>query len=270
MHITTRPLTSADKEQALWVEAGAMPRNRYLAEVWNLFTREGGGALLGAFVGHDLAGLGKITRLYGDYGWLETLRVHPDWQRKGVGRAVWRGYFEEMEKMGLKSAGMYTEDYNVASKTLAESFGLTVRGFYTEHVAPAEPAPAAEAEFSPVPADRGEAVLSKHYHDLPPYLVVNRTFYPVAEGLGRHCAARGWLHQNRTGGVLVAGNRFHPQRLLHCPYSSGEADQALAEARRLAAAQGAPSISRLAPAKASSIPPQFRRADSFMTLWIDL
>jgi len=270
MRITTRELTPDDKEQALWAEAGAMPRNRYLAEVWELFTKHTDGPLLGAFVGEVLAGIGKITRLYGGYGWLETLRVHPDWQRKGVGRAVWRGYFAEMERMGLKSAGMYTENYNLASKTLAESFGLTVRGFYTEHIAPASPAPAAPTGFSPVAPDRGEAVLSNHYHALPPYLVINRTFYPVAEGLGRHCADEGWLHQNQAGDILIAGNRFHLQRLLHCPYFSGEPGPALAEARRLAAAQGAPSISRLAPTETSNVPSQFRQADSFMTLWIDL
>lgn len=83
MEVTIRALTENDKIQALRVEAAAMPKNRYLSDVWELFIGKADGCLLGAFIKDTLVGLGKITRLYEHYGWLETLRVHPDCQRVG-------------------------------------------------------------------------------------------------------------------------------------------------------------------------------------------
>lgn len=248
MEIAVRALTDRDKEAALWVEQGAMPDNKYLGDVWQLFTIGSEGDLLGAFSGGCLAGIGKITRLFGDYGWLETLRVHPAWQRKGLGRAIWEGFFREIERMKLKSVGMYTEAENKISKGLAEQFGLSVRGFFREFRLPLNgKAPAEDVLFEPVPAAEGEALLCGLYDEMPPYLVVNRTFYPAAEGLGRHLAEASWLYRSREGGLVVAGNLFHAQRLLHVPYFSGRAGQALAFAAKLAAACGAPALSCLCP-----------------------
>ena len=233
MKVIIKALSDQDKDGAFWVEAGAMPDNRYLADVWELFTRKSDGSLLGAFVsGSDddyhsgqLVGIGKITRLYGDHGWLETLRVHPDWQRKGIGAAIWRGYFEEMEKMKLKSVGMYTEAENVASKALAEQNGLTVRAYFREYRRPVQPGQAApeaatkdQPSFTQVEPADGENCRAGRYQSMPPFVVINRTFYPTGPGLGRHLAEMGWLYQSQDGQVLIAGNRFHPPYLLHWPY----------------------------------------------------
>lgn len=248
MEIIVRALTDRDKEAALWVEAGAMPDNKYLSDVWKLFTIGSEGDLLGAFSGGRLAGIGKITRLFGGYGWLETLRVHPAWQRKGFGRAIWEGFFQEIERLKLKSVGMYTEAENKISKGLAGQFGLGIRGFYREFRLLLDGrAPAEEVFFEPVPAAEGEALCSRFYAEMPPYVVINRTFYPAAEGLGRHLAEVGWLYRSREGELVVAGNRFHARRLLHVPYFSGRPGQALAFAAKLAAACGAPALSCLCP-----------------------
>ena len=297
MKVIIRALSDQDKDGALWVEAGAMPDNRYLADVWELFTRKSDGALLGAFVsrseaeadGGRLAGIGKITRLYGDHGWLETLRVHPDWQRKGIGAALWQGYFEEMAKMKLKSVGMYTEAENVASKALAEKNGLAVRAYFREYRRPVKLDPAA-SEGSPkcraacaavAPAD-GEAYLAAYYQSMPPFVVVNRTFYPTGPGLGQHLAEAGWLYRDGEGQPLIAGNRFHPQFLLHWPYFKGEPDQAMNCALNLAARQGAPALSCLcriedaqqalndSPAIKYLNQLGFTEGRAFMTLWREL
>lgn len=316
MEIIVRALTDQDKEAALRVEAGAMPDNKYLNEVWPLFTAGSDGDLLGAFVANSLAGIGKITRLYGDYGWLETLRVHPDRQRKGLGRAIWAGFFREIERMKIKSVGMYTEAENVVSKGLAEQFGLSLSGFYREFRlalggpdAAEQPAPQAgpgaasasvisqqlqpgggffndHSTFEPVPIAEGERALSGHYKKMPPHLVVNRTFYPAAEGLGRHLAQAGWLYRSREGDLLVAGNRFHADRLLHVPYFSGRREPALAFATRLAVENGAPALSCLCPITRPGSSPVgaeggstviellqnsgFTPGSAFMTLWRDL
>ena len=274
MNIITRPLAPEDQAQALWVEAGAMPNNQYLAEVWDYFTLETDGNLLGAFVDDILIGIAKITRLYENYGWLETLRVHPDWQRQGVGNALWQQYFREMKNMQLQTVGMYTESYNIASKTLAENFGLRVQNFYTEFLRPVSTRSKHSFDFTTVDGAQGEVLLSPHYQHMPPYLVINRTFFPVKEGLGSYLASQGWLYSDNAGNLVIAGNRFHPKRLLHIPYFFGDAAKALLFAEQLAQQQSAPSLSCLYPSEGEHIARLktlgFEPADNFMTLWIDL
>lgn len=275
MEILTRALTIEDKQDALWVEAGATPHLLYLNDVWNYFLNETDGDLLGVFVSGKLVGIGKITRLYNGYGWLETIRVHPDYQRKGVGKAIWRQYFAEMAKLGLKESGMYTEEHNIVSKTLAESFGLSVTAYYDEYLLPVSlVASDVSSSFTPVKKDEGESLLSMHYSAMPPYVVINRTLYPTANGLGGHLADMGWLYKSGDGSLLIAGNRFHKERLLHLPWFSGRAAEALGFAQSLAVKQNAPSLSCFIPVNSdfSKTLEQngFSKASRYMTLWIKL
>lgn len=275
MQILTRSLTIDDKQSALWVEAGAMPNLRYLNDVWDYFAHSTDGDLLGAFVSNKLVGIGKITRLYNGYGWLETLRVHPDYQNKGVGKAIWRQYFLEMGKLKLEETGMYTEGYNTVSKTLAESFGLSVTSYYDEYLLPVTPGISASNDsFTPVNSADGEALLSKYYSVMPPYVAINRTMYPTSSGLGEHLATMGWLYQSSDGGILIAGNRFHKERLLHLPWFYGSVTAALNFAQSLAALQGAPSVSSFLPKNYERVNTMqengFTKAGDYMTLWVKL
>jgi len=233
--VTVRPLRDGDRAAALAVEAAAIKGVAYLDDVWGMFTRGGDGDLSGVFAGGELAGIGKLTALFGGYGWLELLRVHPDYQRRGMGKAIYRRYLEEAAERGLTALGMYTGETNAASRGLAERFGLRLRGRFMEYTLPLDgSAPAGAAEdgmgaaagspgvadygFQRVPEADGEGAMAPHYGATGGFVSVNRTFYPARAGLGRHLAARGWLYAGADGSVLVAGARFQPQKALHVTF----------------------------------------------------
>ncbi|MDL2225229.1 GNAT family N-acetyltransferase [Eubacteriales bacterium OttesenSCG-928-M02] len=271
MEITTRSIADDDRSRALWVEAGAVAGNHYLSDVWELFTRGGDGELTGGFYDAALCGIGKFTHLFGDYAWLELLRVHPDYQGMGIGKAIYRRYMEQLEERGLSAVGMYTGAANVVSRRLAERFGLSLAAQYSEYLLSAE-GEAADG-YTPLSPEAGEAVCAAQYAHMGPFVVINRTFYPVKPGLGAYLAKMGWLYQNDCSDILIAGTRFQPHRAMHMAYFSGDGEAALSFCRGLAKAAGSRQISALRWTEDNNGRQQLnemgfeKEANDFITLW---
>jgi GNAT superfamily N-acetyltransferase len=86
MHPDIRLLQSNDlysvKELAKLIWDG----DDYLGKIAKAWIEDGG--FLGMFEGEKLIGCAKITRLPDKVIWLEGLRIHPDYQHKGLGRQL--------------------------------------------------------------------------------------------------------------------------------------------------------------------------------------
>lgn len=123
MQITTRPFQDADLGRCLEIERAAVRSNHYLNDVIDYYRTTKGEFTL-ALADNFPAGMGKLTVLYDGSAWLELLRVHPDFQRQGMGKAIYRRYLEQIAAFGCPAARMYTGVKNVASAALAEQFGL--------------------------------------------------------------------------------------------------------------------------------------------------
>lgn len=274
MDIITRTITDSDREECIYVEKGAMPHNRYINDVWNMFLYETDGDLIGAFVDGKLQGMGKLTRLYQDYGWLETLRVHPDFQNMGIGQKIYDAYFEHIAKLNLKSVGMYTEMYNKISKHLAEKNGFEVKSEYTEILKPIRNINTNPTQFKLVSKENGEEFLSQYYDYMDDYLVINRTFYPVDKGLGEFLASKNWVYTDDKENVLIGGYRFQPEKAFHIPFIKGDIDKILDFANYLGCKAGSKNLSMLKPVNSTLIDLYVRKGfsidDNYMTLWIDL
>lgn len=246
MKITTRAATNADRERFIWVESGAMPGLSYVDDVWEMFTTGNDGEFSAALLGDELGGIGKLTRLYDSYAWLETLRVHPDFQGKGLGKAIYDRYMEQMAQMQLTAVGMYTNYDNVVSRALAEKYGLTVQERFSEYI---------KTDFSDMSVSLNniqlvseadaESVFAAHLPSSPPeFIVINRTFYPVKDGLAKMLAANKWLYICDHG-VIVMGYRFQPQKALHIAFMQGDKTKLLEFACAKAADIGAKSLSAM-------------------------
>jgi ribosomal protein S18 acetylase RimI-like enzyme len=269
--ITTRAAQAQDRERCLWIEAGATPNLRYINDTWDLFTRSAQDELILAELDGTPCGFGQFTKLYGSYGWLEALRVHPDFQGQGLGKAIYKRYLEKMAEVDVGAIGMYTGVTNAVSKGLAERFGLSVRGQFAEYtkavptdgadilgaanVSSATDIPSnsgtpsnsdasngsdiATDGFRQVAAADGEALLAPHYAQMGGFVAVNRTFFPVRAGLGENFAARGWLFADEEDNLLCAGARFQPEKALHIAFLHGDGDKLLRFAAKLARRSGA-------------------------------
>ena len=114
MEISTRPFRKDDLSRCLLIEEHTAPKNRYFADVADYFTTTRG-ELTVALADGEPAGFGKLTVLFDGSAWLELLRVDPQFQRRGMGMAIYRRYLEQIKDMGCPRAAMYTGVKNVAS-----------------------------------------------------------------------------------------------------------------------------------------------------------
>ena len=274
MTVTTRSALDADRARCIWIEDGAIRGIRYIDDVWPLFLGAGDGDLTLALQDGTIGGMGKLTHLYGGHCWLESLRVHPDFQNLGLGKAIYRRYFEEMAQRGLTACGMYTGFDNTHSRHLAELYGLSLQGRFGEYAMAIGDVASAPA-FAPVAEEAGEAALAPHYAEMGDFAVLNRTWFPVAQGLGAEMARRGWLYRGQNGALVVAGSRFQPQKALHVPFIHGDAGACLAFCHQLAREQGAAQLTAVrphgAPSEASMAALGFEKTShDLITLWCGL
>ena len=250
MTVTTRSAAMDDRARCVWIEDGAIRGIRYIDDVWPLFLGADDGDLTLALKDDIIGGMGKLTALYDGFCWLESLRVHPDFQNLGLGKAIYRRYFEEMGQRGLTACGMYTGFDNTHSRHLAELYGLSFRGRFGEYTLAVGEADA--PAFAPVAEEEGEAVLAPYYAEMGDFAVLNRTWFPVRVGLGAEMARRGWLYRSAEGVLVAAGSRFQPQKALHVPFIFGDTGACLAFCHKLAREQGAAQLTAVRPHGAQS------------------
>ena len=239
MEYLLKPITPELLEQALCVEKAAMGDHCYLGDVYEYYLTTQG-ELTGAFVGEQLVGIGKFTVLWDGSGWLETLRVEPQWQRKGVGTAIYHRYMEQAAQFGCPYIRMYTGFRNVSSAELARRFGLEKAMQFREYVLPAAAPYGDITGFVPVSPEGAPALLAPYFAQYNGYAVMNRTYYRLNELTCRGLAQNGRVwHHAASGTVMVAGARFQSTKGLHIALLEGDRSRGLAFAQLLAQQRGA-------------------------------
>lgn len=241
MQITTRKFESADLPACLAVEAATMGSNRYLGDSIDFFRQTRGELTVGLADG-TVAGIGKLTLLFDGSAWLETLRVHPDFQRRGVGAAIYVKYMQQLIEHDCPSVRMYTGVKNVASAALAENNGLRraqeFRGMTLDL------ATASEREcpkMSLATNDEAGAIIEPLREQTGGYLNINHTFYAMNAATYSGFASNGWVFD---GGdcSLVAGARFQPKKALYIAAIGGDWQKSLDFAIMQAKARGVEKI----------------------------
>ena len=244
MQITTRPFQDAELGRCLEIERTAVRSNHYLNDVIDYYRTTKGEFTL-ALADSFPAGMGKLTVLYDGSAWLELLRVHPDFQRQGMGKAIYRRYLEQVAAFGCPAARMYTGVKNVASAALAEQFGLhrgpEFRGMSL---------PVQDDSFQPQPkplhllgGEEAAEYLLPLQEKTGGFLSINHTFYQLNRSTCFGFAAAGWVYGDGEGSVLVCGARFQPQKALYIAALAApdraKKENALSFSRNLAVMTGA-------------------------------
>ena len=242
MTIVIRKARPEDRERVIWVESKATPGLRYVSRVWDLFLGDQVGDWSVAELDGQIVGCGKYTILPDGSAWLETLRVIPDKQRLGVGKRLYEHWLALARSQAVKAVRMYTGTGNLASKGLAERFGLRVAGVYKEARRPCDdPVSASAGRFTPV-RDPAEAValLMPLGDRWGRHLVMNRTFYEFTPALCGYLAKAGMVYADPSAGsVVTLGARFMPEDALHLGVMAGDLRACLDFATITAAARKA-------------------------------
>ncbi len=237
MEYTLKPVTPALLPEALRVEHAAMGDHCYLGDVYDYYTATKG-ELTAAFAGERLVGIGKFTVLWDGSGWLETLRVEPDWQRKGVGTALYRRYMEQARQYRCPALRMYTGVNNVASAALARRFGLERAGQFREYISK-DLGGGSAGGFVLASPDEAARLLTPYFDTNNGSAVMNRTYYRLNAETFCGLAAAGMVwHEASSGSIAVVGARFQPDKGLHIGLLGGDIVRGLSLARALAKARG--------------------------------
>ena len=240
--IHIRKIIKEDYEAVCEVEALSTPNLRYVPHVFDLFLSSRDGAFLIAEMDGRAVGIANLSVLPDRSAWLETLRVIPEFQGRGIGKSFYEKFFEIAEEKKIKTLRMYTGLTNQTSKGLAERYGLSVAAEYEEAWLPLE-----EVSAQPESTTSFQAVtdLQVASNLLLPYqkkwkgfLVFNRTFFAFNDALCLDLVQKKMLYRStRSSSLIVLGARFMPWQAVHIGLLGGDGqeclDFAFQEAQRL-------------------------------------
>lgn len=241
MEFTIKPAAFEDLQTCTAIDIAAIGSS-YLPDAWHYFSTLKG-ELLCVYAGDEMVGIGRFSVLPDGSGWLETLRVHPQWQGKGVGKAIYREYHRLARTLGCPSMAMFTGVTNAASAGLARRSGLALtaqhRGCHLTDLSGG-----CAHGFRHVNWARAEELIlpmADTYHN---YMVFNRTFFRVNAANVRAFANEGKVFEDPAdGSFIVCGARFQHQVTLHIAMMGGDYDRCLDFAVNYARAQGLTKVS---------------------------
>lgn len=231
MELKVRKALWTDLEKSCEVEAAAVKGLRYLRDVSEEFFNDTLGEMGVVEIDGVIVGVGKYTHLYEGAVWLETLRVDPLYQGRGVGKAFYRRFFELADLQNVERMGMYTGVNNVVSKGLALKFGFqvtaTYRGANLILDPKAEPPITEEQGFRLADVVKAQELLKDASSWWADHMVMNRTFYPMSRKLFAKLAEENKVYYDEEGNVLVLGARFMAETALHIGMYNGNVEKIL-------------------------------------------
>jgi len=111
----------------------------YVPQVWQKWLADPVGLLAVAELGGRVVGLVKVTRLSAIEWWLEGLRVHPDYERRGIASHLHDYAMDFWQRQGGDVIRLATASFRLAVHRLCERTGFIKVGDYTVYAADAVP-----------------------------------------------------------------------------------------------------------------------------------
>ena len=224
MSFVVKDIDHNDRERCIWIEKYALPAIIYVDDVWDYFTSKRDGYFLGVFRDGELGGFGKLTRLFGDIGWLETIRVHPDYQEQGFGNELYIEYLKRAQELRINKIGMFTEFDNFRSKSLAEKYGFSKQGDFIDYTKDIDLALDYQGSFKLIENNANE-IIKPLYDKMNNYVILNKTFFPAIDGLADELVKRKWAYQDDEGNFVVVGYRMQPHKAVYLGFYWGDLEK---------------------------------------------
>lgn len=251
MNILIRKAVPADLPAAVAAEESAMKGSGYLNDVSPMFFADTEGELMVAEADGSIVAVSKYTVMPDHTAWLETLRVAPEYQRKGIGRRFYERFQVLSKERNITSMAMYTGVSNVPSASLARVFGLDTAGVYRESSLALVKEPDSSltpADFRQVDPDRACELLSPLTTLWKGFLILNRTFFHMNNDVFRYLAEKGLVYEDaESKSVMVLGNRFLEKRSLQIGILHGDLEKCLAFAKSEGIRRGVPQLTVMYP-----------------------
>jgi len=226
-NILLRKARAEDKDAVIWVESLSTPGLSYVQHVWNMFFNDEEGDWSVDLLDGKIMGCGKYSILPDGSAWLETLRVVPEAQGKGLGKRLYEHWLKLSEEKGVKAMRMYTGVKNVVSAGLARRYGLSLaQTFHGTKMA--APKFEAESTFENITdVDEATKLLQPLGEKWGGWMVMNRTYYKWSPELCKWLTENGMVYRDADGNVVVMGARFMKDYQLHIGLFDGDTKKCL-------------------------------------------
>ena len=189
------------------IERKTMGNYVYVETAWNYF-RNTKGSFLCAYDGDKMVGIAHLAVLPDNSGWFEALRVLPEYQGQGAGKALYEKAIELCnDRYHCVSLSMYTGRKNVRSSGLAEKYGLNNVYDFKEYSFMVN-GHKGNKGFHYVDWERATELalpLKEQYGD---FISVNRTWYRINDDNVRMMADKAYFYENEEGSFVCVGSRF--------------------------------------------------------------
>ncbi len=237
MSYTVKYATYQDLPQAISVEKETLGNYTYLEDAWHYFSTQKG-ELICVYDNTKMVGIGRFTVLPDGSGWLETLRVIPAYQRKGVGKEIYKKYLTLANQYHCSSISMFTGITNIPSYNLAKRYGLSIanyhRGYQLSILSKGNP-----YHFKHVNWQRAIELICPLKNMYNNYMCFNRTFYHINEENSKAFACEGKVFEDtENNSFIVCGARFQHHSTLHIAMMYGDYSKCIDFASHYALAQG--------------------------------
>ncbi len=262
--IFLRKVKADDLPQLIEVERGATPTLSYIPQVFDQFMNDASGDFSVAEVDGVVTACAKFTVLPDGSAWLETLRVLPQYQGRGIGKRFYEHFFELAQHKGIATMRMYTGLENDVSRGLAERFGFHLAATCGEAYYPCPPdaAPSPLDTFAMVTdVSRAVDLLMPLSYQWGGFLGMNRTFFTFSEKLCAYLVQQGMVYEHHeSSSVIVLGGRFMPRQALHIGTFAGDTCRCMEFALQKGIAQGAGRLNCLFPSAGAELRHQLEQA----------
>ncbi|MBQ6836220.1 MAG: GNAT family N-acetyltransferase [Clostridia bacterium] len=223
--ITTRKATFDDLDEMLIVEKASIKGNHYLEGVHKEFFTDPVGEMIVAEDDGVICGIGKITFQYNGDAWLETLRVHPDHQNKGVGKAIWKRYMEVAAMRHPQFIRMYTGTGNKTSRHIAELNNVDRAFMYSECSDDTDHALEVRG-WEPVTFEQVKDKIPEIRNAWGNYACYNRTFYALDVPFVKAMCEEGKMFTDGEN-IVSVGARFLPERGYNLGFMLGDYEKCI-------------------------------------------
>ena len=246
-NILLRKARSEDLDDVVWVESLSTPSLSYVPHVWGMFLNDEEGDWSVDLLDGKIMGCGKYSILPDGSAWLETLRVVPQAQGKGLGKRLYEHWLKLSKEKGVKAMRMYTGVRNVVSEGLAKRYGLSLAQTFHGTKMVAEPFEAKHGFKNVSDVSEATGLLIPLGEKWGGWVVLNRTYFKWSTELCKWLTENGMVYRDPKGNVVVMGARFMKEFQLHIGLFDGDAETCLGFAKSEAAARGVKSLHCLYP-----------------------
>ncbi len=121
--IVIRPATAADGPAVFSWTQNTFSWGDYISEVWGEWAKQDGGQLLVADVDGQVAGALHVVFLGNHEGWMEGMRVHPDFRKRGIATALDLAGQKIAKRAGCRVVRLETASTNLAAQSAIVTYG---------------------------------------------------------------------------------------------------------------------------------------------------